>query len=204
MKFPRKLLVKTKRLVIRPYVKSDFDAWEQAYLERMPKQNEFDLGPISLSKIKRASFNKVLSLHTRARAKDRLYVFGIFEIRSKRCVGFLDIYVQARLDSQCANIGYVIHNQFWRRGYAKEAASAIIRLSFKALKLHRIEAGVDPRNTASVAVAKAIGMKYEGTRRSCNFERGSWRDLEYYSIIPGDIRIKSARPSIKTTLRDVL
>jgi RimJ/RimL family protein N-acetyltransferase len=52
-----------------------------------------------------------------------LYVFGVFELRSKKCVGFLDIYIQARMDSQCANLGYVIHNQFWKRGYAKEASA---------------------------------------------------------------------------------
>lgn len=204
MKFPRTLIAKTKRLVIRPYAMSDFDVWKQAYSERLPKQNKFDLGPIPPEKIKRASFNKILTLHKRARESDRLYVFGIFDLQTRKCVGFLDFYVQARLDSQCANIGYVIHNQFWRLGYAKEAAAAAIRLAFRSLKLHRIEAGVDPENKASVAVARAIGMKYEGTRRSCNFENGRWRDLEYYSIVPSDFRIKSPKPTVKTTLRDIL
>lgn len=198
------LSVKTSRLVIRPYSKSDFDVWKQAYLERLLKKNEFDLGPISPDKLKRHNFNKTLTLHKRARDRDRLYVFGVFDLRNGRCIGFLDIYVQARLDSQCANLGYVIHNQFWGNGYAKEAVGAVIRLAFKSLKIHRIEAGVDPRNKASVAVAKAVKMKHEGTRRSCNFVNGKWMDLEYYSIVPSDIGVKSARPSIKTTLRDIL
>ena len=204
MKLPRVLVAKTKRLTIRPYEETDFVVWKQAYLERLPKQNRFDLGPIPPGKIQRANFRKVLSLHKKARQRDLLYVFGVFENKSGKCVGFLDVYVQSRLNSQCANIGYVIHNQFWRRGYAKEAASALVRLAFRSLKLHRIEAGVDPKNKASVAVAKAIGMNFEGTRRSCDFENGSWKNLEYYVIVPSDLRLKSSKPTIKTTLREIL
>lgn len=57
-------------------------------------------------------------------------------------------------------------HQFWSRGFAKEAAAAAVLFAFKSLKLHRIDAGVDPKNKASVTVARAIGMKLEGIRRS--------------------------------------
>lgn len=204
MNLRRDLKTTTQRLVIRPYTVADFEAWKEAYLDRRPKQNEFDLDPFPSEKLNRSIFRKSLRLHKKARETDRLYVFGVFELRSKKCVGFVDIYIQARLDSQCANLGYVIHNQHWGRGYAKEATTAVVRLAFQTLKLHRLEAGVNPKNQASVDVAKAIGMRYEGKRRACNFENGLWRDLDVYSIVAEDLKMTSSPPTINTTLRDIL
>ena len=199
-----KLDAKTKRLSIRPYLVSDYQVWREGYLGRKPRQNEFDQGPVPAAMISKAAFRKILKLHQRARNGDRLYIFGIFESKSGRHVGFLDIGVQSRLAFQCGVLGYSVHNQYWGNGYAKEAARAAIRLAITSLKLHRIEAGIDPKNAASAAVASGIGMKFEGVRRSCAFENGAWKDLHFYSATPEDVGLKSSQPSVRTTLEELL
>lgn len=67
-----------------------------------------------------------------------------------------------------------------------------------------VEAGVSPKNKASVGVVKTVGMRREGKRRSCTFENGNWSDLDFYSIVTTDVGIRSFRPSIKTALREIL
>lgn len=110
----------------------------------------------------------------------------------------------SRLDFQIANLGYALHNQHWGQGFAKEAAKAAVESAFRKLKLHRLEAGIESKNRASLAVAKAIGMIREGTRKKVIFEKGSWKDLEYFSISAERIGIRKMKPSISTHFKDLL
>ncbi len=65
-------------------------------------------------------------------------------------------------DHQRAEIGYAIASRYWRRGYAREAVGAVLAHGFGALGLHRIEADVDPRNAASLALLDTFGFRREG------------------------------------------
>ncbi len=82
-----------------------------------------------------------------------------------------------------ADIGYAISRQYWKNGYATEATKAIINYGFKTLKLKRIEATCDPRNSASIKVLKKCGMKYEGLLKSSSCMRGEFYDRKMYAII---------------------
>ena len=64
-----------------------------------------------------------------------------------------------------SELGYGIAREYWRQGYMFEAVSAVLRLAFEDLGLHRVEADVDPRNTASVRGLKKLGFKREGYLR---------------------------------------
>jgi RimJ/RimL family protein N-acetyltransferase len=84
--------------------------------------------------------------------QDFTYVWPIFERRSGACVGSIDIHIIARDVLQVANLGYRIDNRYWRRGYAREAVSRIIRAAFQDLKLNRLEAVIDLDNRPSIAL----------------------------------------------------
>ncbi len=86
-------------------------------------------------------------------------------------------------ESRQAWIGYVYNRNYWGRGYATEAASAIIAFGFKQLGLHRIFAACDPDNLASARVLEKIGMRKEGCRREDKWLRGKWRDTYLYAIL---------------------
>jgi len=60
------------------------------------------------------------------------------------------------------------------RGYATEAANAMLRLGFEELGLHRIVARIDERNAPSVRLARRLGMRQEARLVENEFFKGEW------------------------------
>jgi RimJ/RimL family protein N-acetyltransferase len=73
-------------------------------------------------------------------------------------------------------IGYVFAPEHAGRGYATEAARALLGLGFDGLRLHRITARIDARNTASVRVAQRLGMRQEARLVENEWFKGGWSD----------------------------
>jgi RimJ/RimL family protein N-acetyltransferase len=59
-------------------------------------------------------------------------------------------------------IGWVFNSEYHQKGYASEAAKAIVAYAFNTMKLHRIIATCQPENTPSYRVMEKIGMRREG------------------------------------------
>lgn len=85
-----------------------------------------------------------------------------------------------------AEIHFSLMPTHWGNGFGTEAAKAIIDFGFKALKLHRIEAGVAVKNKASIKLLEKIGMKREGKHRQILPIRGEWVDNYSYAILEED------------------
>jgi RimJ/RimL family protein N-acetyltransferase len=85
-----------------------------------------------------------------------------------------------------AEISYGIHPRRWGQGIATAAARELVRMGFDEHGRHRIFATCDPRNLASAAVLRKIGMQYEGRMRGTLFIRDGWRDSDLYAILAGD------------------
>lgn len=60
-------------------------------------------------------------------------------------------------------VGYAIAKEFWRQGYAAEAAEAFLNYGFKNLNLDKIVAVAHPENRASQRVMEKLGMCYDYT-----------------------------------------
>jgi RimJ/RimL family protein N-acetyltransferase len=86
-----------------------------------------------------------------------------------------------------AELGYWIGVPYWGKGYATEAARAVLRYGFEGLKLHRIRASHFTNNTASGRVLRKIGMKHEGRLPQHILKWGSYVDLELYGMLAGDL-----------------
>jgi RimJ/RimL family protein N-acetyltransferase len=71
-------------------------------------------------------------------------------------------------------LGYIFDARFRGRGYATEAAAAMLRLGFEDLGLHRIVARIDERNDASVRVATRLGMRQEARLVENEVFKGEW------------------------------
>jgi len=56
---------------------------------------------------------------------------------------------------------YLFEQASWGKGFAAEAASAVLRYAFKELQMERIIAGIRPGNTNSINVVNKIGMRPE-------------------------------------------
>ncbi|MER7013099.1 GNAT family protein [Saccharopolyspora sp. NPDC000359] len=83
-------------------------------------------------------------------------------------------------------IAYAVHPHQWGRGIATAAARELLRIGFTEHGRHRIFATCDPRNAASAAVLRKIGMRREGRMRATARLRDGWRDSDLYAILADD------------------
>lgn len=181
-----KLFRKTRRLTIRPLEPKDYLAWKNAYLVMGEPQNTWDVGPRAIKDLKRPDFNKILRAQAANRKRDYFYDFAVFN-RKGDLIGAVSLMEVSRAISQTCYLGYRIFNGHWGKSYAKEAAKAAIDIAFRELKLHRVEAGIEPKNRRSLRLAKSLNMRREGVKRRALFLRKTWVDLVMYTVTTEDV-----------------
>jgi len=99
-----------------------------------------------------------------------------------RVIGDVDLQLKSAANGQ-ATIGWAMHPDFQGRGYAAEAAGALLDLAFDAAGLHRVYAELDPRNAASAALCTRLGMRHEAHFVDELFFKGAWGDTDVYAIL---------------------
>ena len=87
-------------------------------------------------------------------------------------------------------IGWVIAPWAAGRGYAAEAAGGLIRAGIRAYGLHRIEAQLDARNTASARVCEKLGMQREAWLRQNWWSKGEWTDTLIYGLLASELEVE--------------
>ena len=82
-----------------------------------------------------------------------------------------------------AEIGYMLNPTHWRTGIMKEALLAVHDFGFKQMKLHSIEAHINPANVASAAILQSAGYVREAYFREDYFFKGTFLDTAIYSLL---------------------
>jgi RimJ/RimL family protein N-acetyltransferase len=67
-----------------------------------------------------------------------------------------------RIGPDALELGYQLRRDAVGRGYATEIAAALLRVAFEICGVSRVEAHIDPRNVASIAVARRLGLEEAG------------------------------------------
>jgi [ribosomal protein S5]-alanine N-acetyltransferase len=80
-----------------------------------------------------------------------------------------------------AEIGYLLHPGYWGRGLVSEAMTAVMNYGFDVLKLHSVEANVNPDNKASVRILEKAGFVQEAYFRENYFFQGKFLDSMIFS-----------------------
>jgi RimJ/RimL family protein N-acetyltransferase len=99
------------------------------------------------------------------------------------------IGLRFELEHERAELGYWIGKPYWGRGYATEAARALVHYGFDRLGLHRIYARHFTRNPASGKVLQKIGMMHEGHRRQHDKKWGIFEDEELYGMLKDECNL---------------
>lgn len=87
---------------------------------------------------------------------------------------------------QSAYMGYQVFGPFANQGYMTAAMPQVLRFVFGTLKLHRVEANIQPTNAASLAVVRRAGFKKEGYSPRYLKIGGRWRDHERWTMTVED------------------
>ena len=122
--------------------------------------------------------------------KDENETFLICRANDGAIAGMINLSQIFRAGFQNAYLGYGLGVNFIGKGFMNEAIALVLRFAFKDLKLHRIEANVQPGNLPSIAVLKRNGFTKEGFSRRYLKIGGRWRDHERWAIIEEDRRSK--------------
>ena len=148
-----------------------------------------------------SQFKKLLKVQKDQRAKEAFYDFAIFLKGTGELVGTIALMDFSRGVFQNAYLGYRIFNKHWNLCYGKEMVKASFQLAFRNLKLHRGEAGIDPKNKRSILLARSVGMRKEGLKKKALYLDNKWQDIVIYSVtcdelgmkIRGDLKAMSVR-----------
>jgi [ribosomal protein S5]-alanine N-acetyltransferase len=120
-------------------------------------------------------------LVARARRDDFVCVLA-WTKESKEIAGVFTISQIVRGAFQSAYLGYYASGRTARQGYMREAMELVLDHAFNDLRLHRIEANIQPGNAPSIALARGAGFRLEGYSPRYLLIGGRWRDHERYAI----------------------
>jgi [ribosomal protein S5]-alanine N-acetyltransferase len=92
----------------------------------------------------------------------------------------IDSIVRGRFQS--ASLSYAAFAPSAGRGYMSEGLGLVLRYAFQQLRLHRLEASIQPDNQASLRLVQRHGFRREGYSPDMLFIDGAWRDHERWAI----------------------
>ncbi|MBE9116824.1 GNAT family N-acetyltransferase [Lusitaniella coriacea LEGE 07157] len=87
---------------------------------------------------------------------------------------------------QNAYLGYYVNVEFAGQGLMREGIRLALDYTFSTLNLHRVEANIQPKNTASINLVKRLGFTQEGFSRRYLKINGEWRDHERWALTVED------------------
>jgi ribosomal-protein-alanine N-acetyltransferase len=97
-------------------------------------------------------------------------------------VGVFTISQIVRGAFQSAFLGYYGSAVHARRGYMRASLELVLDHAFFSLRLHRLEANIQPGNGPSIALARGAGFRLEGFSPRYLLIGGRWRDHERWAI----------------------
>lgn len=168
----------TNRLLMRPFVADDWR--EYADYHARPEVYAFLYRAAPAGTALRDQFDRVL----RARFESDGDVFRLAAtLKDGGAIAGEVLLKLASRDALQAELGYVFSPARAGRGYATEAAAAMLGIGFSTLGFHRIFARLDAANTGSVRVAERLGMRREAHLRENDRFNGKWGDEYVYALL---------------------
>ncbi|AKL68581.1 MULTISPECIES: GNAT family N-acetyltransferase [Streptomyces] len=113
--------------------------------------------------------------------------FLVCELATGAIAGFVNVNNIVHGAFQCGALGYGAFAHAAGRGLFREALGLVLGHAFApaadgGLGLHRLEANVQPGNTASIALVRGRGFRLEGLSPDFLYIDGAWRDHERWAI----------------------
>jgi RimJ/RimL family protein N-acetyltransferase len=162
--------VRTERLLLRPLTIRDADAL-LVYRSQPDVCRYVPFEPMTLDVI----HGRIASQWATTELTDegQALTLGVEVAATGELVGDVVLFWHSRLH-RGGELGYMLNPDFSGHGYATEAASAMLRLGFEELGLHRIIARIDERNESSARLARRLGMREEARLVHNELFKGEW------------------------------
>ena len=162
--------VRTERLLLRPLTAADADAL-LAYRGRDDVSRYVPFEPMSRDDI----LERIAGPWARTELTDegQALTLGAELAGTGELAGDVVLFWHSR-EHAGGELGYALNHALGGRGYATEAAHAMLRLGFEGIGLHRIVARIDERNEPSLKLARRLGMRQEARLVHNELFKGEW------------------------------
>jgi RimJ/RimL family protein N-acetyltransferase len=177
--------IETDRLLLRPFVLEDLD--ELHAIQSLPEVHRYLYSHARSHDEVREKLEERLDKYSTLTSEGDAVLLAVVVKDSGAMIGDV-LFHWLSAEHMQAEIGYVLHPDHHGRGYATEAARALLRMGFEQLRMHRIVGKLDGRNAASARVLEKLGMRREAHFRENEFVKGEWTDEIVYAILASEWR----------------
>ncbi|MEJ2503343.1 MAG: GNAT family N-acetyltransferase [Gemmatimonadota bacterium] len=184
--------LETQRLVMRPFRLADADAVSGLANDEGVARNTLNI-PYPYARDDAVAW---ITSHADQLERREAVTYAVTERGLDRVVGAVGLILE--LEHARAELGYWLGRPYWGRGYATEAARAVVWWGFETFDLHRVHASHFPRNPASGRVLRKLGMRHEGRLREHVLKWGEYLDLERYGMLRDDLGLARTAPTAAT------
>lgn len=172
--------LETERLILRPFEETDFEA-VHSYSSVTVNVQYMLWGPNNESDTREFIMEAI------AASKEepcRNHQYAVVLKAENRLIGGCNLLV---LDGEQAEIGWILHRNYWKQGFGTEMGKKLLEYGFGELGLSRIVAHCDAENYGSYRVMENIGMRREGcflkARPAHKFSDKEYSDEYLYAIL---------------------
>ena len=175
------MILTTERLILRPLKYGDFDA-VHSYASVTENVKYMSWGPNNEEDTRDFICGAIEEWKKEPQSK---FDFAVTLKTTGKLIGACGIYLNdVRIE---AEVGWILHRDYWKQGYGSEFAKALVKFGFEDLNLHRICAFCNAENYGSYRVMENAGMRREAHFIKNRYGRvGSekmWYDTFVYAIL---------------------
>jgi [ribosomal protein S5]-alanine N-acetyltransferase len=187
--------------VRKPDVEKALEVGERVYLREPTSRDQAEI--VARNAASRALHRGLVTPPTNAKTfaewmvrcrQPNVQCFLVCRIEDGAIAGVYTLSQIVRRLFQSAYIGYYAERPFNGQGYMAEGLQLVLRHTFVAMKLHRVEANIQPENAASIALVKRAGFRLEGFSPRYLKISGRWRDHQRWAMTIDDWRRLRRRP----------
>ena len=173
--FYRQPPLETERLILRKISKSDLeDVYEYAKNPSVSKYLLWAPHP------NREHTKKYLEIVEKLYLKAKFYDFAIVVRENSKMIGTVG-FTSINIEDNSAEIGYVLNEHYWKKGYAREAVSRIIKYAKEVLHLDTLYAKFILENDQSKKLLLSLGFTEAPELAHTLYIKGEMRDISVFS-----------------------